>query len=338
MAIGSDKRTEETQFKNPDHKDEIVLNGKRISHVEQADDEAIWSTSPEGLQLKLDVFFRRCQRNSMTISVKKTKWMLFGLFLRTIPVFTIDNVPIDLIDRYKYAMFGLEPLIGCTPAKDRINLYMARVDPHLTFGFEVVLDLDLSLLSELEHIQHLFLRRLLGLQRRSMLVILFSETGLLPIRYHRISLALGFLHYLLGVPPTHLAKTALENAFSLSNRGYANWINDLVSILYHLPVPVVCSITELRDFERINKLIDGVLKSCEISIQTLLQTHTRTHFLMELSSTTKTASDKGTVPRFPATGGYVASAKQESKMSVMLYLPVKGAVLYAIFAIFATAS
>ncbi|KAE9403489.1 hypothetical protein BT96DRAFT_814910, partial [Gymnopus androsaceus JB14] len=132
------------------------------------------------------------------------------------------------------ATLGLEPLIGCIPPKDGINLYMARVDPHLTFGCEVVLDIDLSLLGELELVQHLFLRRLLGLHRRCMLVFLFSETGLIPIRYHRITLALGFLVYLLGLPWAHLANTALKNAFSLSNRGHANWINDLVTVLYSL--------------------------------------------------------------------------------------------------------
>ncbi|KAE9406920.1 hypothetical protein BT96DRAFT_954712 [Gymnopus androsaceus JB14] len=271
----------------PDHKDDIVLKGRRISHVEQADDVAIWSTSPEGLQLKLDCFFRWCQCNSMTISVKKTKWMLFGRFSGTVPVFTVDGVPIGLTDCYKYvgvlfkstecyvlgglykvkagkarnvtqATFGLEPLIGCIPAKDGIDLYMARVDPHLTFGY-------------LEGIQHLFLRRLL--------VILFSETGLLPIRYCRITLALGFLHYVLGLPQAHLANAALENAFLLSNCGYANWINDLVNVLYHLPFPVACSTTDLRDPERIIKLTEDVLKSCEASVHSSLQTHVRTHFL-----------------------------------------------------------
>ncbi|KAE9404175.1 hypothetical protein BT96DRAFT_935930 [Gymnopus androsaceus JB14] len=47
-------------------------------------------------------------------------------------------------------------------------------------------------------------------------VILFSETGLLPIgRYRRIGPALGFLTYLLDLPPTHFAKAALENMFSV---------------------------------------------------------------------------------------------------------------------------
>jgi hypothetical protein len=46
---------------------------------------------------------------------------------------------------------------------------MARIDPHLTFGCEVALDVTQAHVSKLEDIQHEYLCRLLGLNRRSVL-------------------------------------------------------------------------------------------------------------------------------------------------------------------------
>ncbi|KAE9402296.1 hypothetical protein BT96DRAFT_991271 [Gymnopus androsaceus JB14] len=192
---------------------------------------------------------------------------------------------------------------------------MARVDPHLTFGCEVALDVDLALLGELEQVQHLFLRRLLSLHRRSILVVFFSETGLIPIRYRRIGLALGFLSYLLGLPMTHLAKAALENAFSLASHGHSSWINNLIIILARLPVTVVCTLNDLRDPKRIERLTDQVMQSCEASIQISLETQ------------------NGTVLLFHVNGGYVGSVKRVSKMNAMPYSHAKGTALCYIFAI-----
>lgn len=41
-------------FETPPHADDIVLNGTRVAHLEHADDMVLMSTSPEGLQEKLD--------------------------------------------------------------------------------------------------------------------------------------------------------------------------------------------------------------------------------------------------------------------------------------------
>jgi hypothetical protein len=59
---------------------------------------------------------------------------------------------------------------------------MARVDPILMFSCEVVLDVDEVLAQELAEIQHLFIRRLLGVGSWSMIATLFTETGLMPLR------------------------------------------------------------------------------------------------------------------------------------------------------------
>jgi hypothetical protein len=55
---------------------------------------------------------------------------------------------------------------------------MAQIELHLTFGCEVALDVTHAHVSKLEDVQNEYLRRLLGLNRRSVLAILFSETGI----------------------------------------------------------------------------------------------------------------------------------------------------------------
>lgn len=88
-----------------------------------------------------------------------------------LPTLLIYGCPIQLVESYKYvgihfisthtyifqkhyvikaskarnvsnATFAVESLIGCLPPVDAVTLYTARVDPHMTFGAEVVLDVD----------------------------------------------------------------------------------------------------------------------------------------------------------------------------------------------------
>jgi hypothetical protein len=54
---------------------------------------------------------------------------------------------------------------------------MARVNPYLDAGCDVCLDMEAKSLTLLEGVQVKFLRRVLGLGRRSLKVVLFSETG-----------------------------------------------------------------------------------------------------------------------------------------------------------------
>ncbi|KAJ7900944.1 hypothetical protein B0H14DRAFT_3738592 [Mycena olivaceomarginata] len=82
---------------------------------------------------------------------------------------------------------------------------MAQIELHLTFGCEVALDVTHAHVSKLEDVQNEYLRRLLGLNRRSVLATLFSETGIIPLCYRRLSLAIGYLAHLMSLPPSQWA-------------------------------------------------------------------------------------------------------------------------------------
>jgi hypothetical protein len=194
--------------------DDIILDGVPVSHLEQADNVVLFSTTLAGLQRKIDIFFTWCKVNFMVISLSKTLWMIFGEIPRVIPVMRVGDAVILLVKQYKFVgilftsisrdifsahyakkaskaravanmTFAVKDSIGCLPPPQGIQLYMARIDPHLTFGCEVALDVTDTHVSKLEDVQNEFLRRLLGLNRRSVLAVLFSETGVTPLRYRQ---------------------------------------------------------------------------------------------------------------------------------------------------------
>ncbi|KAI1790169.1 hypothetical protein LXA43DRAFT_891453 [Ganoderma leucocontextum] len=117
------------------------------------------------------------------------------------------------------------------------TLYRARVEPHLTYGCEVALDVRPQSVGLLEKVQLAVFRRLLGLASRSQLIPLFSETGLWPIRYRRLELALRFAQYVLREQP-RLALAALHDAYTLASLGCMSWVSDLCHAFRALPCPV----------------------------------------------------------------------------------------------------
>ncbi|THU75519.1 hypothetical protein K435DRAFT_910835, partial [Dendrothele bispora CBS 962.96] len=69
------------------------------------------------------------------------------------------------------------------------------------------------LVGELEEVQHIcVLANLLGVNNHSVLAILFSETGLLPVRYRRLQLALSYLEYLIQLPHHQYAYAAFHRS------------------------------------------------------------------------------------------------------------------------------
>ncbi|KAJ7830870.1 hypothetical protein B0H14DRAFT_3464430 [Mycena olivaceomarginata] len=202
--------------------DDVILDGVAISHLEQADDVVLFPATAADLQRKIDVFFAWCKVNFMLVSVSKTQWMIFGPIPRHIPTMCVGDTIITLVKQYKFKAskaravanmtFAVKDCVGCLPPPQGIQLYMAQIDPHLTFGCEVALDVTDTHVSKLEDVQNEFLRRLLGLNRRSVLAVLFSETGVIPLRYRRLSLAIGYLAHLVTLPPNHLAGVAYRDS------------------------------------------------------------------------------------------------------------------------------
>ncbi|KAJ7016045.1 hypothetical protein C8F04DRAFT_1166709 [Mycena alexandri] len=176
---------------------------------------------------------------------------------------------------------SLDRRLGTLPPREGIQLYMARVDPHLISGCEVALDVTSRLVKKLEKPQLRFLRRLLGLNPRSMRAVLFTETGLLPIRYRRATSIIVLHHakYWAHLPDDHYAHAAYMESLRLSTQDHVSWAADLRSVLGAFPIPVACPESALESAESIDAVISAVESSCEQTMQGELDRAARTYLL-----------------------------------------------------------
>ncbi|KAJ7193952.1 hypothetical protein GGX14DRAFT_587410 [Mycena pura] len=103
-----------------------------------------------------------------------------------------------------YLGYGhLPPIVGC-------QLYYALLDCHLTHGSNMILDVDPISFHLLDGVNHLVLRRILGLGHHSGIPQLYSELGIYPL-------------------------LALTDAESLRACGFASWLGDMAYVLRNLP-------------------------------------------------------------------------------------------------------
>jgi len=84
-------------------------------------------------------------------------------------------------------------------------------------------------------VEHLILRRILGLEHHSGIPQLYSGLGIYPLLVRRLELAMRYLSYLLALPASHLAWKALTDAESLRASGFSSWLGDMAYVLHNLP-------------------------------------------------------------------------------------------------------
>ncbi|KAJ6461825.1 hypothetical protein C8R47DRAFT_1202348 [Mycena vitilis] len=173
-------------------------------------------------------------------------------------------------------------MVGGLSVWDLIMLYMARVDTYLTSGADICPDVVKSRRIEREAIQNHYLRRALGLTERSVVAVLFSETGLEPISYRRALLLLRNLRYIAHLDIERLVKNGLIDSWNLARQYKMSWVNDVVIVLSELPIPVYWDVQEDSAIavETIDSLIADVKHSMEASINAELRAYSRTKDLL----------------------------------------------------------
>jgi hypothetical protein len=141
-----------------------------------------------------------------------------------------------------------------------IKLYKARIDPHLTHGSDVVVDVSEPDIAPLEHAQRRFLRRMLMANSHSIKALLLSESGILPIRHRRLVLALKGARYYSSCEPGSYPRLAFEQAVALAGAGHTSWAGLLIQALRRVMVEVPrMGVVSLFCTESINRLI------CEVT-------------------------------------------------------------------------
>ncbi|KAJ7887948.1 hypothetical protein B0H13DRAFT_2342185 [Mycena leptocephala] len=295
-------------FRLPPHKDDVHLNGRPVSQAEQADDNLIMSTVFSTFQKKVTMFWNWGTNKRAFVSGSKSKWMIFGPLPDVIPTLYCGNVVVELVFEFKYvgiwftsvhkhvfarhyaikaskargtsnAIFGLKHRIGSLPVREGLMIYIARVDCYLISGGELALDTDAALLDEHLEIQHQFLRRLLGLNSHSMIAVLFTETGQMPVRIRRLLLALGRLKYMLAVDPSRVVRSALMDSIALLREGKPGWASDLTIMLRRLPTSIHVQPDDLLDIKRIDAVMKRVVQVVDMDLQRDIDRLVKTHML-----------------------------------------------------------
>ncbi|KAJ3515951.1 hypothetical protein NMY22_g14317 [Coprinellus aureogranulatus] len=253
----------------PKDSDDIHLGSVSVTNLEQADDVVLLSTTREGLQRKIDGMYRWCAVNFMRFNASKSSVLIIARNRpRKTPTFEVGTgdlrVAIAVVNSVIYLGFtlsstpdrflrqqykakeekaktacrvisGVQQLVGILPVHIATMLYMALVDPHLTHGCDVTVDCVKAAWEILEAVQETYLRKVLNVGMLCMLVILFTETGLVPIRYRRSDFTLRFLLYAMQCPPGHYVREAMRESVALDINGKSSWIGDVRKSIRALP-------------------------------------------------------------------------------------------------------
>ncbi|KAJ3516411.1 hypothetical protein NMY22_g14215 [Coprinellus aureogranulatus] len=286
----------------PKDRDDICFGTSHITNLEQADDIVLLSTTPEGLRRKLDGVYRWCSVNFMLFNASKSAILIVterkprptltftvgeGELEVEIAVvttvtylgFTLSSTPYSFTRKHydekaakaKRAagvLRGVQQLVGILPVSVATRLYMALIDPHLTHGCEIAIDCIKAGWEQLEKVQEGYLRNVMDVGALCMLVILFTETGILPIRYRRLDLALRFVQYAMQCPRGHYVREAMEESIRMDIDGEACWLGDLRKSIQALPFQCVFpGHDSLGDADVIDNLRKAIVKGMRLDLQ-----------------------------------------------------------------------
>lgn len=122
-------------------------------------------------------------------------------------------------------------------------------------------DIDDDLFEDLYSVQKAFIRRILGVHKRSPLAPLHTETGLVPLKFRRLELALRFVGYLCQRPVDSYAAAAYREAVQLSMAGQKGWLMDIAYVAQSLGLNVQLESLWDLDTEGV-KLLQSRLQQC----------------------------------------------------------------------------
>lgn len=243
-----------------------------------ADDIALLSYSPHGLQRLLHCLAEFCDENHLTVSMRKTKVVVFhkSLCRARLGQYTVQGRLVAVEDEYKYLglMFGtgrvllstkLERAAACKGNAAlstlyrlfhslhiqsnpylKMKLFKAVVQPNLMYACEIwgtkllALDPKEPFQSQVDGVSTPFYRNLLGLKSSTSLWCLHRELGMYPWQLFCFRQMLRFVNKLRSMPDTTLARMALCDAIvDYRDHQHNNWFGQLLSFCDRIQAPVL---------------------------------------------------------------------------------------------------
>ncbi|KAJ7223560.1 hypothetical protein GGX14DRAFT_532178 [Mycena pura] len=226
------------------------------------DDLLIVSLSARGLHVKLATLRTWCSNNFILVNLVRTIILIYGKILikteeKYVGVILRTDTQNMLADHYKakartarhcgHRIWAIEDMTGWLMPKELKQLYMARVDCHLIHGCEIPPDSEDVHVMQLCQVQISFLRQMLNIHCHSMIVPLFTETGIKPPRVCCLLLVLSHLMHWRG----------------RSNNIKKLWAKYLIKaatrLPFQCPILVLTMFTTIGDIKDYSKLVHKLM-------------------------------------------------------------------------------
>ena len=238
----------------------VVIEHEIISHLLWADDLVLMSNTIKGMECLLKRLYTFCAKNRMVVNLTKTKMMTFGNPVKH--TFEFNGIKIENVTKYKYlgniispisrigtdifksnyeyqknqglkamyAMLKKTSSFGRLPPKTALHLFDSLVKPVLIYGSDVWGSAKLSH-HAMESVHLQYLRMMLGVKQSTCKLMLYGETGRVPIYYHAIINVLKYWMRLRSMPDTQLVKQVYNSLLSLHQIGIKTWITGIENLL-----------------------------------------------------------------------------------------------------------
>ena len=227
------------------------LSAQRVLGLLYADDLALVSKSPEGLQAQMDLLQAYAVKWQLTVNVDKTKAMVFlpstprARQVYPLPL-SFEGAPIELVQSFKYLgveLHSTKPFhtaaqsrtlpaeraqmalvtrcrqLGIGDPGLQLHLWDALVKPVLLYGVEFWGAGDLSkgvVAGELVH--RTFLRRLLGVRSGTPNMAILAEVGRFPLLIFSAQMVCKAWNRLISMENDRLVKQAFKASAALAAR------------------------------------------------------------------------------------------------------------------------
>ena len=236
---------------------QFIPNTNILHHLFYADDNCIFSTTPAGLQNKLNILHRLSDKLGMQINLDKTKIVVFrkGGYLGRNEKWHYNQQSIEVVNSYVYLGTNFStrmsfvnvsiPLVS--KAKRCVNdilfslnnlshfdlslylkLFDAKIKPILSYASELW---GMSDLIEIERVHLYALKRFLNVSLHCSNKRIYAETGRYPLsiehKLHCVKYWLKIKHF----DNKRIVKQAYECLFNLTTKGNCNWVSSIRDLL-----------------------------------------------------------------------------------------------------------
>ena len=222
-----------------------------------ADDVALISTSPGGLQAQLNSLKECCHNLGLTVNMNKTKIMVFrkGGYLGIREKWFFDGKQIEVVNSYCYLGFTFTTMLSwnigtkhlVTKAKKALYLlcrafrncremtkevffkiFDSKIQSILMYSSEIW---GIQRLDQIEKVHLLACKRFLGVPLKTPNKLVYSELGRYPLYINSVVKVIKYWFRLLQMNDSRLTKQAYLMCVSLDEKGKKCWVTGIREIL-----------------------------------------------------------------------------------------------------------